>query len=151
MTTEFRKYSARNLTSFYSKIDDSTGCWLWQASRHSNGYGQFWHNNKPAYAHRVSLEIHLGREIQEGMVVAHAPLICHNTACVNPEHLREATYAENARDKHTDGTVVAKLNPDDIRAIRESKKSGLELAEEYSVSRTQISRIIRRIQWAHLE
>ena len=42
--------------------------------------------------------------IEEGLDICHAPLICHNPSCVNPDHLSAETRAINHSHKILDGT-----------------------------------------------
>jgi hypothetical protein len=56
------------------------------------------------YAHRYVLTLTAGPPPFPRAVAAHAPLVCHNPACVNPRHLRWASQAENAADMKIDGT-----------------------------------------------
>ena len=75
--------------------EPNTGCWLWCAgsggtsTRGINRYGVF----SGGYAHRWSYEYFKG-PIPKGMTVDHK---CRQTFCVNPEHLRLQTVAENVR------------------------------------------------------
>jgi len=77
---------------FLNKVDKKeNGCWMWTSSGSPNGYGKFHFNGKYQWAHRVSYMLFKG-EIPEGMTIDH---ICMNKRCVNPDHLRVMTLAEN--------------------------------------------------------
>lgn len=51
-------------------------------------------------AHRVALELRLGRRIRPGYVACHT---CDVANCVNPDHLWEGTQAENLDDMRQKG------------------------------------------------
>ena len=70
-------------------------CLVWMGRKSRSGYGRMSIGSKNVAAHRYSWEIANG-PIPAGMVIDH---ICHNPACVLPEHLRIATTAENARNR----------------------------------------------------
>lgn len=76
---------------------DATGCWITTRATGPNGYAQIgWQQDGKAYSvpvHRASYTHSIG-PIADGMVIDH---LCHNRACVNPEHLRELPRGENAR------------------------------------------------------
>lgn len=92
---------------FWSKVNKTETCWLWTAST-ANGYGNIHAGDrKMLSSHRVSYELHYGT-IPAGMVVDHK---CHNTLCVNPDHLRLATTKQNGENQR--------------RESRCNKKSGL--------------------------
>lgn len=80
---------------FWSKVDKTDTCWNWNGVPQSMGYGTFSINanykSKTYLAHRYIFTI-LGVEIPEGKFVDH---MCHNTMCVNPQHLRFVTNKEN--------------------------------------------------------
>lgn len=136
---------------FWEKVEKTDGCWIWTSSITPRGYGQFSLNNYPHYAHRLSLEMKLGRPIGEGLQAAHEPLVCHTRACVNPDHLREATNAENAADRYTDGTTRQRQMTDDqIRAIRADQRVQRVIAEEYGISRSFVAAIKARRHYAHV-
>lgn len=84
---------------FWPKVRQGEGCWEWQASRTSEGYGQISSNGRPVGAHRISWEVHFG-EIPDGKCVLHR---CDNRSCVRPDHLFLGDRAENNRDTHAKG------------------------------------------------
>lgn len=69
----------------------ASGCWEWQGSISSSGYGRLSKNNRPAYSHRESYEAFVG-PIPEGFQIDH---LCRNTKCCNPEHLEAVTPLTN--------------------------------------------------------
>lgn len=76
---------------FWPKVQKTETCWLWTAGRLTEDYGAFHINRRPYLAHRVSYALAYG-PIPEGIKVDHK---CHNTMCVRPSHLREATHKQN--------------------------------------------------------
>lgn len=79
--------------------EPNTGCWIWTRGvssgttpRTAGGYGKLRKHRRDLLAHRVAYELMVG-EIPAGMTVDHA---CRVRCCVNPEHLRLMTAAENA-------------------------------------------------------
>lgn len=75
------------------KVDDN-GCWIWQKSYSSSGYGQFTQKGVYWNTHRYVWFKHNG-EIPLGKVVRH---LCHNTKCCNPEHLALGSHKDNWED-----------------------------------------------------
>lgn len=136
------------------------GCWEWQGVRDPDGYGKANYCGKQTGAHRLSYEIHRG-PIPRGMSVLHDPAICNNRACVNPDHLRLGTQAENMRDRLVAGTYhrggdvyCSKLTEDDVRAIRSSHAEGASkkgLARQYGVTDAAIHAVVTRRTWKHVE
>ena len=72
-----------------------TPCTDWTGALSTKGYGQFGLCGLNVGAHRVALLLE-GVTLRPGMVVRH---LCHRKTCVNPAHLVEGTYLENARDR----------------------------------------------------
>ena len=79
---------------FWSKVDKTDSCWLWQAWHNQQSYGMFrLRTNKSVLAHRLSYEMAKGA-IPDGLVIDH---LCGVPACVNPNHLGAVTQKENIR------------------------------------------------------
>lgn len=83
------------LSRFETRFVVTPGCWLWTGEIGSSGYGRFYAYGRKYRAHRFSYEAYKG-EIPKGMLILHS---CDNPRCVNPDHLRVGTDADNTRDK----------------------------------------------------
>lgn len=90
-----------------SQSKDLENCIIWPFGKSKQGYGRLSVNGKPELAHRVSLSMAIGEPMMLGMDCAHKPVICHNRACVNPNHLMWATRKENESHKVLDMTSNA--------------------------------------------
>jgi hypothetical protein len=75
------------------------GCWHWTAYRDAGGYGSFGINGRMRPAHRAMWWITHG-PVPNGLHVLHK---CDVPKCVNPEHLKLGTHADNMNDKKTKG------------------------------------------------
>ena len=139
-------------------VNQTDGCWLWTGATTYYGYGSIDIDGRPYRAHRLSWELHNG-SIPEGLNVLHT---CDNPPCVRPDHLWLGTHAENMRDRDFKGRLVpppirrgedanaAKLTAEQVLAIREDTRSLRLIAADYDVSRSAISLIRRRKNWAWL-
>lgn len=83
---------------FWAKVDkdgpeyaDLGKCWVWNAVLNESGYGVFHLNGRVARAHRWSFTQANG-PIPDGNEIDHR---CGNRACVNPDHLRDASRKQN--------------------------------------------------------
>lgn len=74
--------------------EDENGCWIWNRSRNSAGYGHFSEDGKAWLAHRYAY-VCVNGYIDDGLVVRHK---CHNTACCHPDHLQAGTNRDNYHD-----------------------------------------------------
>lgn len=73
--------------------DPQTGCWDWQLTKTSQGYGRKTVKGVKQFAHRLYYEKFVG-PIPEGLSIDH---LCRNPSCVNPAHLEPVTHQENMR------------------------------------------------------
>lgn len=144
---------------FWEKVEKTDTCWLWTASCTRDGYGWFSVGGVGRKAHRISLELHLGRPLLPGMFVCHAPhSVCGHRTCVNPAHLSEKTNAENHADMVADGTSMrgarhpnCKLTEAQVRAIRADMRLHAVIAGEYGIKHQTVTKIKARKRWGWLE
>ena len=88
----------RNIT-----LNDN-GCWVWNKSVSSSGYGQFSENGKYWNAHVYAYAC-VNETPQKGSQVRHS---CHNRKCCNPSHLSTGTAKDNYHDSKETHDRVAK-------------------------------------------
>ena len=147
---------------FWSNINKETekGCWEWTGGLNFSGYGRIYYDKKRVFAHRFSYELHYGK-FDTNLVVMH---ICDNTKCVNPEHLRLGTQADNVYDMVNKNRHVklkgsdngfCKLNDEEVKEIKNYLKNyyyGMyrELGRKYNVKYNTISNIHQNITWKHI-
>lgn len=86
------------LERFWSKVDQSGDCWLWQGYKSGGGYGQLWYKDeggrkRTRMAHRFVYEVLVG-PIPVGLTLDH---LCFVRNCVRPDHLEPVTREENTR------------------------------------------------------
>ena len=75
-------------------VIDSNGCWIWQKSCNSAGYGQLTKNKVYWLAHRYAYACRFA-DLTEDLVIRHQ---CHNKKCCNPAHLLSGSHKENWHD-----------------------------------------------------
>lgn len=85
-------------------------CWEWQAARRQS-YGVIRVAGKTRLAHRLALEIALGRPLAPGAQALHS---CDNPPCCNPAHLHEGDAALNMAEMSSRGRHWAKRRPDKV-------------------------------------
>jgi hypothetical protein len=134
---------------FWTKVQKTETCWLWTATKNSDGYGMLNADRKNQLAHRLSYEMAYG-EIDPGMCVMH---LCDVRACVNPEHLWLGSITENNRDCQEKGRrkpVARKLNVAKVELIRRLVRKGETreaVAAKFGVSGRMVGKIVSREAW----
>lgn len=80
-------------------VRTENGCHVWNGAKTDKGYGLIEVSGKTRRAHRVAYEVYKG-VIPAGMLILHR---CDNPSCVNPEHLRVGTQADNMQEMVSKG------------------------------------------------
>lgn len=151
----------RHIELFWAKVAvrGLDECWNWLGGKNGSGYGSFYNWRM---AHRVSYEIHFG-PIPKGMCVCHS---CDNKSCCNPAHLWLGTYGDNSLDAGRKGRISnnhpigilnpkAKIDESSVIKIRRLYATGkyrqVDLATQFGITQTEVSKIILRRVWIEVE
>lgn len=128
---------------------DERGCRLWLRADNGNGYGCLTINGKMHLAHRVSYELTYG-PIPERIFVCHQ---CDVRKCCEPNHLFLGDVNDNQLDMALKGRAAKKLNPVDVREIREMHARGvspLKIAQQFDINRSTVHKVVTRFTWDHV-
>ena len=127
-----------------------TPCWEWSKSRHEFGYGVVSVGGEYTGAHRAAYIAWVG-PIPKGLLIRHS---CDNPPCINPAHLVPGTPKDNMGDAKDRGRNVsgethgrAKITWEDVDDIRNSKDTGIVLAERYGLSPAAVYHIWSGRNW----
>ena len=128
----------------------NSDCWLWTGARDYQGYGMMRLRGSVKRAHLLSF-MHFCEEIPVGMKIMHT---CDEPSCGNPAHLNLGTQKDNVQDMLLKGRRrQSKLTEDDVIAIREMLSqdySQADIAREFGVSPSHISRLAQGKHWSFL-
>ena len=137
-------------------------CIEWTRSRNDDGYGHRWDpaQKKVVLAHRFAMAERVGWPELEGKSVMHT---CDNPPCINPDHLRIGTHAENMADMTAKGRrwmggrngndsnlargaahYLAKVTAEQVTAIRADTRRQADIAADYGITQSTVSKIKRR-------
>jgi hypothetical protein len=146
---------------FESKYDERipASCWPWEAGTFGDGYGRFTLDGRHYQAHRIAWALANGSDPGDALVLHE----CYNESCVNPAHLMLGNqrinmvhaFGEHGSDVFSspgEENPNAELTSDQAREIRERYESEdvtqADLADEFGVSRSLISMVVREVLWA---
>jgi len=151
-------------------IDFESPCQIWTRATARGGYPYAMVRGRMTIVTRFAWALSRGVRLSDigGLVVRH--IVCDTPGCINPFHLAIGTQKDNIGDCKRQGrtkkaggrcpgnagerSVHAKLTTDAVIAIRRLSAEGCRqrvLARRFGVCEDQISRIVRRVTWAHLE
>ncbi len=122
-------------------IGDDNGCWNWTAGLDKDGYAQFKFEGKTWQAHRWAWVQVFGpiTQVDEEGRPYELDHRCRNRTCVNPEHLRLLSHAENTAEM-----FAAR------RAARALARSTHFEAREHKPTSSRLERLQWRAQLAEL-
>lgn len=140
-------------------------CWVWTGRMNVGGYGCF-HLGGLTTAHRVSFYLARGSypnagtsRRDMGCVLHH----CDNRACVNPDHLFEGSYKDNAVDMTKKGRRFvmrapgetnprAVLTADIVETIRSLRgvMTHKHIAARFGIARRTVTHVLNRTSWRHI-
>lgn len=133
---------------FWRHVQKSDGCWLWNGSTASKGYGAAYISARcypfvRIYAHRFSWILANGADIPADREICHR---CDVPLCVNPEHLFLGTSSDNARDAFSKGRrrscAVSPLTVeqrDELRRLVAAGKTQAEVGRLFGIHQTTVS------------
>lgn len=137
------------------------GCLEWQGA--TDGKYGLVQLHKLVRTHRTMWEYHNG-PIPPGMLICHK---CDNPICMEITHLFMGTAQDNTDDMMRKGrhgcgrgerpSVTgskhprAKLNEEQIIAIRNDTRFAWQIAKDYNVSRSTISHVKNNYHWTHVQ
>jgi len=148
------------LARFWSKVRVTPrieDCWEWTAGTKAGGYGRIKIQGRVRTASRLAWEIFHGEPLNE----RHALHACDNPRCCNPHHIVAGDHAQNMREAKERGLLRsadfsgernprARLTESDVVKIRQliaKGRTNVEIARQFGVAHSMISRIRRGRSW----
>lgn len=137
---------------FWSNVDVTTAeaCSEWTRYCLPFGHGQVGLRGKTFLAHRVAYTLAIGA-IPPNRHVRH---LCDNPRCCNPSHLALGTDLDNSNDKCKQGRQArgsgngrSKLSEHQVLYIYESSETQEELAAQFGIRQSMVSRIKNGVYW----
>lgn len=151
-------------TTFWDRVSQNTvivenGCHLFNGNKNEDGYARISKDGKLVFVHREIFKKH-NPDVEVTGVIMHS---CDTPNCINPEHLRHGTQADNVQDMKDKGRgnyltgsqqTQAKLNEDDVKIIKQKLEIGVtcaRLARDFNVSEAAIRNIKMGRRWTHVK
>lgn len=124
------------------------GCRLWLLAERSNGYGAASFDGQQWQAHVLSFQAFVGRLPSWASLLMHS---CDTRMCVEPEHLRPGTHADNSEDASRKGRLAQRVSAEDVRRMRAAYAAGgvtiQQIAETFGLKKSAVSKILLRQSW----
>lgn len=139
-----------NEKRFWKCFEKSGECLLWTKGKDSSGYGYGrGPDGEQDRVHRIVWNLKIG-PIPQNMCVLHH---CDCRPCGNVDHLFLGTNADNVADKMSKMRQFRKLEPSEVRQIRDmaSVKRYKDIARLFDISWITVREIVHRRIWAHLK
>lgn len=135
-------------------VENENGCWIANGTPNNSGYLSTTLGYRTYGLHRLAYLTWVG-DIPEGRVILHT---CDVRTCINPAHLRTATYKENSEDaaskdriRHQESHWNQRLDRSTIieiyRAAHIGSLSQKDIGAFYGVSQMTVSLIKRKKRW----
>ena len=163
--TEFERWRSKNLwftdlhgllSDFLANKDFSQGCIEWPVKM-ANGYGVVTKRPNKNLAHRLSLEIKLGRSLDNNFA-CHS---CDNPGCCNPAHLFEGDHRINSKDMvskrraaHSEKHSQVKYTEEQVKSCISMRKNGhsfKEISNTHGISESYVRRLCNGNRWIYIE
>lgn len=155
------KLTNKQAKLFWSKVDKTDACWLWNGPLGKGGYGLI--NivvgggvRKTFRVHRVAYCLANGLDMVPKSVLHK----CDVPRCVNPDHLFAGTHEDNMVDKMAKGRQAkgegignSILKESEIRVIHELWMDGATqtgIAKRFGVSQATVWQVLRGQTWKHV-
>jgi hypothetical protein len=149
--------------SFWAKVEgdrnERNGCWEWQGTCNSTGYGSVSWHGKVYTAHRIAAwlfgMVKDPRAPKSKRDKTHVLHKCDNRKCCNPSHFFLGSFTENMLDAYTkkrktqpkgEKHANAKLTNAQAKQIRKLYSNGMTqvvLAKKFGVSQRVVSLVVR--------
>ena len=135
MTSTTKRKRLKPSEIFSNYTIDASGCWLWNGSLASQGYGTVSIDGKQTRTHRAFYE-HFVKTIPNRLCVCHK---CDMRPCVNPNHLFLGTNQDNVDDRERKGRNKLPLKGEQHNHAKLTEAQVIEARTLWQAGRSQNS------------